>query len=36
VNGQTIEVVLVDTDVYCYLMIGKRYASLYKPHVEEN
>jgi len=30
----TVEAVLVDTDVYSYLMSGGRYASLYRPHVE--
>jgi tRNA(fMet)-specific endonuclease VapC len=28
------EAVLVDTDVFSYLMNGSRYATLYKPHVE--
>lgn len=28
------EAVLVDTDVYSYLMNGKGYAALYRPHVE--
>ena len=28
------EAVLVDTDVYSYLMTGSRYAALYRPHVE--
>jgi tRNA(fMet)-specific endonuclease VapC len=29
-----VEAVLIDTDVYSYLMSGKGYASLYRPHVE--
>ena len=33
-SGQSVEAVLVDTDVYSYLMNGKGYAALYKPHVE--
>ncbi len=28
------EALLVDTDVFSFLMNGTRYASLYKPHVE--
>jgi predicted nucleic acid-binding protein len=28
------EAVLVDTDVFSYLMSGSRYAALYRPHVE--
>jgi tRNA(fMet)-specific endonuclease VapC len=34
VSTPHIEVVLVDTDVFSYLMNGTGYASLYKPHVE--
>lgn len=33
-SGQPVEAVLVDTDVYSYLMNGKGYAVLYRPHVE--
>jgi tRNA(fMet)-specific endonuclease VapC len=34
VSGQPVDAVLVDTDVYSYLMNGKGYAALYKPHAE--
>ena len=30
----SVEAVLVDTDVYSYLMNGTGYAALYRPHVE--
>lgn len=30
----TVEAILVDTDVYSYLMNGTGYASIYKPHVQ--
>jgi len=30
----SVEAVLVDTDVYSYLMNGSTYAALYKPHVQ--
>jgi tRNA(fMet)-specific endonuclease VapC len=34
VDGPPVEAVLVDTDVYSYLMNGNAYASVYKRHVE--
>jgi tRNA(fMet)-specific endonuclease VapC len=34
VNEPKVEAVLVDTDVYSYLMNGSGYAALYRPHVE--
>lgn len=34
VVSDQIEPVLVDTDVYSYLLSGKNYAALYRPHVE--
>lgn len=33
-SRQTVEAVLVDTDVYSYLMNGGAYAKLYRPHVD--
>ena len=33
-SNASVEAVLVDTDVFSYLMNGSGYAALYKPHVE--
>lgn len=33
-NNSPVEAVLVDTDVYSYLMNGNTYADLYRPHVD--
>jgi len=33
-SAPAVEAVLVDTDVFSYLMNGTGYASVYKPHVQ--